>query len=121
MTELSVHAELLHSGATDPLAGWLLPSALGLGGVLAAALIGAAFATPGSIGEAGAPELRTIISTPAPQSVRVAAAARAAVTQPSFAFGFLEFDWDPVAPGGVPGFDSWPSRELRVADASARS
>ena len=23
-------------------------------------------------------------------------------------FGFLEFDWDPNAPGGVPGFDPWP-------------
>src|SRR5437763_1253618 len=28
MTNLSVHTELLKSGATDPLAGWLLPSAL---------------------------------------------------------------------------------------------
>jgi hypothetical protein len=26
---------------------------------------------------------------------------------PAF-FGFLEFDWDPDAPGGVPGFDPWP-------------
>jgi len=26
----------------------------------------------------------------------------------SFAFGYVEFDWDPNAPGGVPGFDSWP-------------
>lgn len=25
-----------------------------------------------------------------------------------FAFGYLVFDWDPQAPGGVPGFDSWP-------------
>ena len=24
-----------------------------------------------------------------------------------FAFGFLVFDWDPQAPGGVPGFDQW--------------
>jgi hypothetical protein len=24
-----------------------------------------------------------------------------------FAFGFLVFDWDPCAPGGVPGFDPW--------------
>jgi hypothetical protein len=23
-------------------------------------------------------------------------------------FGFLEFDWDPAASGGVPGFDPWP-------------
>jgi hypothetical protein len=22
--------------------------------------------------------------------------------------GYVEFDWDPDAPGGVPGFDPWP-------------
>jgi hypothetical protein len=26
----------------------------------------------------------------------------------TFAFGHLEFDWDPTAPDGVPGFDTWP-------------
>lgn len=31
----------------------------------------------------------------------------------SFAFGYVEFDWDPSAPGGVPGFDSWPSAAPR--------
>ena len=126
MTNLSVHTELLKSGATDPLAGWLLPSALVLGGVLAAALIGAAFGTPqsGVIGETVTPELpsiTTVISTSAAQSVQVAATAPTAVTQSSFAFGFLEFDWDPNAPGGVPGFDSWPRSELRVAEASVRN
>ena len=25
-----------------------------------------------------------------------------------FAFGYLEYDWDPRGPRGVPGFDSWP-------------
>lgn len=25
------------------------------------------------------------------------------------AFGFLVYDWDPRAPGGVPGFDRWIS------------
>lgn len=25
-----------------------------------------------------------------------------------FALGYVEFDWDPTSPGGVPGFDSWP-------------
>jgi hypothetical protein len=28
-------------------------------------------------------------------------------------FGFLEFDWDPNAPGGVPGFDPWPATQQR--------
>jgi len=26
----------------------------------------------------------------------------------NFAFGYVEFDQDPKAPGGVPGFDGWP-------------
>jgi hypothetical protein len=26
----------------------------------------------------------------------------------NFAFGYVEFDQDPKAPGGVPGFDRWP-------------
>ena len=26
----------------------------------------------------------------------------------SFAMGYLEFDWNPAAPGGVPSFDTWP-------------
>jgi hypothetical protein len=30
-----------------------------------------------------------------------------------FAFGYLEFDWDPTASGGVPGFDSWPPGSRR--------
>jgi len=123
MTEFSVHTGSLNERAADPLAGWLLLSALILGGALAAALIGGAFGTPrsASIGETVAPELpsvTTIISTSAPQSVRVAAAAPAAVTQPPFAFGFLQIDWDPNAQGGAPGFASWPNRELRGAEAS---
>ena len=31
----------------------------------------------------------------------------------SFAFGYLELDWDPSAPEGVPGFDSWPPASQR--------
>ena len=116
MTEFSVHTGSLNERAADPLAGWLLLSALILGGALAAALIGGAFGTPrsGVIGEAvapGPPSITTIIRTSAPQSAPGAAAAPAAATQPSFAFGFLEFDWDPNAPGGVPGFDPWPKHD----------
>jgi len=66
------------------------------------------------------PSVTTITRTAAPQSVRLAAAARAAVTQPPFAFGFLQINWDPNAQG-APGFASWPSRELRVAEASPRN
>ena len=123
MTEISVHTELLHGVTSGPLGGWsLTDGALVVGGLLAAVLIGAALGTPRSAltGETVTPELpsiATIIGTSAPRSVRVAAAAPAAAPQPSFAFGFLEFDWDPNAPGGVPGFDSWPKHDLRVAEA----
>lgn len=30
-----------------------------------------------------------------------------------FAFGYVEFDWDPRSPGSVPGFDSWPPASPR--------
>ena len=33
-------------------------------------------------------------------------------------FGFVEFDWDPDAAGGVPGFDSWPDFHNAVGVAS---
>ena len=36
-------------------------------------------------------------------------------------FGFLEYDWDPDAPGGVPGFDPWPKHDLSVAGTSPRN
>jgi hypothetical protein len=109
MTELSAHTQLAKFGATDPLAGWLLPSTLIFGGVLAAVVIAAAYVAPRS----GLMDETEIVP--------VAAAARAAVTRPSFAFGFLEFDWDPNAPGGVPGFDPWPTHDPRVAEASPRN
>lgn len=59
------------------------------------------------------------VSFSGPRTGTVTAAARAQATAvpngkltdgervPRF-FGFLEFDWDPDAPGGVPGFDPWP-------------
>jgi hypothetical protein len=33
-------------------------------------------------------------------------------------FGFVEFDWDPDAPGGVPGFDSGPAFHTAAGVAS---
>ena len=110
----------------DPLAGWLLPSTFLIGGLLAAALIASAVGMPqrGSIGETLAPELPSIgmiIGASASQSMQIAATAPASSTRPSFAFGFLEFDWDPNAPGGVPGFDSWPKHDLSVAETSPRN
>jgi hypothetical protein len=37
------------------------------------------------------------------------------------AFGFLVFDWDPRAPGGVPGFDQWiPTAQPNAPAARAQ-
>jgi hypothetical protein len=116
MKELSVHSEWFDKGVACPVAGWLLPGTIAFSVVLAAALIGAfGAAQPALTGVAVKPELPSIamiIGASAPQ------AAPASVTQPSFAFGFLEFDGDPKAPGGVPGFDSLPKHDLRVAEVS---
>ena len=122
MTELSAHTELSKFGATDPVAGWLFPSTLIFAGVLAAALIAAAYEAPlsGPTNETVAP-VTTIVHERVPEIVPVATAASAAATRPSFAFGYLEFDWDPNAPGGVPGFDPWPTHDSRVAEASPRN
>ena len=124
MTETLSSYRMVHRGNDRPARRLVCFQALSsCGGVLAAVLIGGAFGTPRSAltGEAVTPELpsiATIIGASAPQSC--GRRAPAAVTQPSFAFGFLEFDWDPNAPGGVPGFDSWPKHDLRVAVVSPR-
>jgi hypothetical protein len=31
----------------------------------------------------------------------------------NFAWGYVEFDQDPKAPGGIPGFDHWPPSSPR--------
>ena len=112
MKEFSVHSEWFDKGVADPVAGWLLPGAFAFSGVLAAALIGVGAAQSALTGavKPELPSIATMIGASASQ------AATAAVTQPSFAFGFLEFDWDPNAPGGVPGFDPWPKHDLRLAE-----
>ena len=109
-----------------PIAGWLLPSAFLIGGLLAAGLVASAVGMPqrGSIGETPAPELPSIgmiIGASVSQSMQIAATVPAGIPRPAFAFGYLEFDWDPDAPGGVPGFDSWPKHNLSVAETSPRN
>ena len=51
---------------------------------------------------------RSALAAAASQSAHKNAISIRAVGGNSFAFGYLEFDWDPSAPGGVPGFDAWP-------------
>ena len=43
-----------------------------------------------------------------PEGVSVPSSAVPDTDVGSFAFGYVEFDQNPKAPGGVPGFDSWP-------------
>ena len=122
MIELSAQNQL--SKRSDrSVVRWLFPSTLLFGGLLAAALIAGAYEPPRS-GPMGAtvvtelPPITTIVRERMTETVRVATSASAAATRPSFAFGFLEFDWDPNAPGGVPGFDPWLTHDSRVAEAS---
>lgn len=51
---------------------------------------------------------RSTLAAAASQSAHQNAISIRVVGGKSFAFGYLEFDWDPSAPGGLPGFDTWP-------------
>jgi hypothetical protein len=100
----------------DPFATRPTTSNLFIDGLLAVALIGnTSFGTPRieNITSIVAPEQPAIAMTigASPSKVRhvEVAAPVSAVERKWFAFGYLEFDWDPRVPGGVPGFDSWPS------------
>jgi hypothetical protein len=118
MTELSILPVLLSKDATDRPGSRLVPTLI-IGGVFAASLIGAAFGMQvfGPVREQ--PPLTWTIGAAAPQTVLVAAMTNAGA-HPSFAFGFLEFDWDPYAPGGVPGFDAWPRHDPAIGHTSVR-
>jgi hypothetical protein len=48
-----------------------------------------------------------------PRIVRATSAQQVSQPARSFAFGSVEFDRDPTAPAGVPGFDSWPPASSR--------
>jgi len=46
---------------------------------------------------------------PTPNAIPAADPALSREQDPgNFAWGYVEFDQDPKAPGGVPGFDHWP-------------
>ena len=115
MTQIDARRKSTGERTINPLAARLIPTVLLIGGLLAVALIGSAFGTPrhGDSTDAVVPEQPTIgmiLGASAPEVLRIAASAPATVVErKSFAFGYLEFDWDPNAPGGMPGFDSWPS------------
>ena len=99
----------------NPLIAWLAPSSLLIGGLLGVALVVAISGAPwsGDVTDAvtsESPPQGMFLGAAAlhPLATSVAAAPLPA-RQHSFAFGYLEFDWDPSAPGGVPGFEGWPS------------
>jgi hypothetical protein len=110
MTQLDVHREPPTDEAINPLASWLVPSGLLICGLLGVALSVATLggSWSGEITGAVAPELPVhgiTLGASGLQDLRGTGAALPA-GQKSFAFGYLEFDWDPNAPGGVPGFGS---------------
>lgn len=110
MAQLDAHRKEVTEEAISPLAAWLIPSGLLIGGLLGVALSVATFGASwsGEIVSADAPELPVqgiTLGASALQGLRGPGAAVPA-GQKSFAFGYLEFDWDPNAPGGVPGFGS---------------
>jgi len=107
MRSLSVHDKSPNRRAPKRLAAWFLLNFCAVAGV-AAALIAASFGAVKSdaISETVSPSLPLAGTTAASTSVTFrGAAASATGGERSFAFGYLEYDWDPNAPGGVPGFD----------------
>ena len=97
------------------------PLDLPVGPLAALALAGAVIALLVPVSSSGRSSV-TGASLALSDSQAVTTAAR--VSQPASAaqgrvplfFGFLEYDWDPHAPGGVPGFDPWPKHDLSVAE-----
>ena len=74
--------------------------------------------SPGAVGASAAAFSDShAVTTPA----RVSRPASADHGRVPIFFGFLEYDWDPDAPGGVPGFDPWPKHHLSVAATSPRN
>jgi hypothetical protein len=84
-----------------------LPSALARS-TMATALIVAAIASLAITGliETRRATAQSPFAQPAPLTVPLSTPLDSGELGP-FAFGHLEFDWDPA--GGVPGFSSWPS------------
>ena len=102
----------------DRLAGPLAAVALAAAVIALAPPVSSSGRSPGAVGaSAAALSDSHAVTTPARMS-RPASADHGRV--PLF-FGFLEYDWDPDAPGGVPGFDSWPKHDLSVAEINPRS
>lgn len=120
MIHFDSHRKTSSEETINPLHAWLAPCSLLIGGLLgvafAVAISGAS--RSGDVTDAVTPEspsLGMILGASALQPLAPSiVASRSPVGQHSFAFGYLEFDWDLNAPGGVPGFEGWPSDTLPV-------
>ena len=101
----------------DRLAGPLAAVALAAAVIVLALPVSSSGRSPGAVGASvAALSVSHAVTTPA----RVSRPASADHGRVPLFFGFLEFDWDPDAPGGVPGFDPWPKDDLNVAETSPR-
>jgi hypothetical protein len=100
------------------LAGPLAAVALTVAVIALALQVSPSGRSPGAVGASAAALSASHVVTTQARMSRPASADHGRV--PLF-FGFLEYDWDPDAPGGVPGFDSWPKHDLSVAETSPRS
>lgn len=107
MKSFSVHEKSPDQRMPKRFAAWFLQTFIAVAGVAAAL-------TAASLGEVKSGDGPVAFSEPlaaarnpaATTSVTFRGAAVSTMgAQRSFAFGYLEYDWDPNAPGGVPGFD----------------
>ena len=102
----------------DRLVGPLAALALSAAAIALALPVPSSGRSPGAVGASAAVLSDSQAVTTRARMSRPASADHGRV--PLF-FGFLEYDWDPDAPGGVSGFDSWPKHDLRVAEPNPRS
>jgi hypothetical protein len=104
MMSLSLHDKSPDQRTPKRLAAWLLQTFVAVAGVAAVLIAASSGAvTPALVKEEAGPVASTMAATMSATFRGPAVSATGG--QRSFAFGYLEFDWDPNAPGGVPGFD----------------
>ena len=102
----------------DRLAGSLAAVALAAAVIVLALPVLSPGQSPGAVGASVAALSDShAVTTPA----RMSGPASAEHGRVPLFFGFLEYDWDPDAPGGVPGFDPWPKHDPSVAETSPRN
>jgi hypothetical protein len=109
MMSLSLHDKSPDQRTPKRLAAWLLRTFVAVAGVAAVLIAASSGAvTPAVVKEEAGPSSQLAVASTMAATTSATfrgPAVSATAGQRSFAFGYLEFDWDPNAPGGVPGFD----------------